>query len=214
MHLGRTLALARTTGGEPIRLAREAPRPPRPHRVLLVDTSTSMEAQEGFLERLAQGMQALPVRAEVYGFSVRLFAWRRRGEGGAIWAGGTRIGESLLQYLHGPGRHLTRRSYVMVVSDGWETGDLAFLVRALGGLTRRAGRVDWLCPIAGSDGFEPTCRGLRAALGVGVAVYDVHDTASFERYLAAAFRPGHGASESVDRGWQPSRRRRGAWPSV
>ncbi len=207
IRLGDTLALSRRTGGEPIRLALEAPRPPRPHRVLLVDTSTSMDAQEGFLERFARGMQRPPVEAEVYGFAVRLFAWRRHGgEGGALWAGGTRIGESLLQYLHGPGRHLTRRSHVMVVSDGWETGDIRHLTQALAGLSRRAGRVDWLCPIAASEGFEPTCRGLRAALQSGMSIYDVHDVASFARYLEG-FRRRPSGPGSVLEGWHPARRR-------
>jgi uncharacterized protein with von Willebrand factor type A (vWA) domain len=83
----------------------------------------------------------------------------------------------------------------MIWSDGWETGDIHVLERALGALGARAGRVDWLCPIAGSAGFAPTCRGLQAALEAGIAVYDVHDGPTFARYvdrLVAAGRVGHG----------------------
>lgn len=214
IHVGRTLALSRQTGGEPMRLSREAVRPPRPHRVLLLDTSTSMDALEGFLERLAAGMQRLPVQAEVYGFAVHLFAWRRHArEGGALWAGGTRIGDSLLEYLHGPGRRLTRASQVLIVSDGWETGSISQLTQALTALTRKAGRVDWACPIAGSDGFEPTCRGLQAALACGISVYDVHDTTSFGHYLQARNRRPHlGRRVRPDerlqgRAWHPARAR-------
>lgn len=180
------------TQGEPLHLLRAARPTPLAHRVFLVDTSASMRAEDGFAATLAQALAAAPVGAEVRAFDVDLLPGRwpqsARPEGG-----GTRIGESLVRYLRGPGRRLSALSHVMIWSDGWETGGIGVLETALDVLVRRAGRVDWLCPVAASEGFRPTCRGLAAALARGIAVYDVHDARTFARYVDHLEAGGVGA---------------------
>lgn len=179
----RTWRASRRSQGEPLRLLRAGRPQPPAQRVLLVDTSASMHDSNGWYAGLARLLARPPASVEVRAFDVDLVPGRWP-HGGEVRGGGTRIGQSLLAYLRGPGRRLGSSSHVMLLSDGWETGDIAVLDRALRALGRRAGRVDWLCPLAGTDGFEPTCRGLASALRQGIAVYDVHDTASFARYVA------------------------------
>lgn len=194
IELRRTWRQSLRTLGEPVRVARQRRPVPAPHRVLLVDTSASMEGSDGFAATLARALAAMPIAAEVRAFDVDLLPGRWP-QTGRPEGGGTQIGVSLVRYLRGPGRRLRGESHVMIWSDGWETGDIHVLERALGALGARAGRVDWLCPIAGSAGFAPTCRGLQAALEAGIAVYDVHDGPTFARYvdrLVAAGRVGHG----------------------
>ena len=202
------VALAQTwrkslhTQGEPLRLLHAARPTPPPHRVFLVDTSASMQAEDGFAATLAQALAAAPAGTEVRAFDVDLLPGRwpqaSRPEGG-----GTRIGQSLLRYLRGPGRRLGPESHVMIWSDGWETGEIAVLERALASVARRAGRVDWLCPVAATEGFRPTCRGLAAALGLGITVYDVHDEATFARYVdrLEAGRRGRDRGEGGEGRW-------------
>lgn len=185
----RTWRRSRKSQGEPLRLWRAGrPRPPA-QRVLLVDTSASMQEGGGWYAAFARLLARPPASVEVRAFDVDLQPGRWPGAGGAR-GGGTRIGQSLLAYLRGPGRKLGKQSHVMILSDGWETGDIAVLERALHALRRRVGRVDWLCPLAGTEGFAPTCRGLVIALRQGVTVYDVHDTPSFARYVARLEREG------------------------
>lgn len=180
---GATWHASRQTRGEPLRLVRQAPPRPPAHRVLLVDTSASMHEGERWLTELARALARPPARVEVRAFDQDLRPGRWPGRAGAPAQGGTRIGPSLVAYLRGPGRRLRRGSHVMILSDGWETGDIRVLERALAALVGRAGRVDWLSPLAGTRGFQPTCRGLVTALRYGIGVYDVHDAASFGRYV-------------------------------
>ena len=61
------------------------------------------------------------------------------------WSGGTRIGESLSAFLDGWPRLVDRRTVVVVLSDGWETGNPEVLAEALATLAppgRSAGLVE------------------------------------------------------------------------
>lgn len=79
----------------------------------------------------------------------------------AEWGGGTQIGASLSSL---PRDAIDHRTVVFVVSDGLETGDIDVLERELAGVSRRAGSVFWLNPLAGASEYEPTARGMAAAL--------------------------------------------------
>jgi uncharacterized protein with von Willebrand factor type A (vWA) domain len=81
------------------------------------------------------------------------------------WAGGTRIGECLAQFNreHAP-RIVHSRTAVLVMSDGYDTGDPQQLSAALAQLRRRARRVVWLNPLSNRPGYAPICQGMQAAL--------------------------------------------------
>jgi uncharacterized protein with von Willebrand factor type A (vWA) domain len=53
---------------------------------------------------------------------------------------------------------------VLVLSDGYDTGEPEQLVDALVRLRRRARRVVWLNPLCGQAGYAPVSRGMAAAL--------------------------------------------------
>jgi uncharacterized protein with von Willebrand factor type A (vWA) domain len=53
---------------------------------------------------------------------------------------------------------------VIIVSDGYDTGEPELLDEALATLRRRARRLVWLNPLLGLPGFRPESRGMRAAL--------------------------------------------------
>jgi uncharacterized protein with von Willebrand factor type A (vWA) domain len=81
------------------------------------------------------------------------------------WAGGTRIGANLkvLNDVWGP-RGLTRGAVVVIVSDGWERGDVPAMVREMQRLRRLAHTLVWVNPLAGEPGYEPLAQGMAAAL--------------------------------------------------
>ncbi|MGZ5677012.1 MAG: VWA domain-containing protein, partial [Usitatibacter sp.] len=83
----------------------------------------------------------------------------------AGWAGGTRIGECLRDFNrdHAP-RLVHSRTGVIVVSDGYDTGEPQLLGQALATLARRARRIVWLNPLLGRPGFSPESRGMQAAM--------------------------------------------------
>ena len=81
------------------------------------------------------------------------------------WAGGTRIGESLATFNRSYAASvLNRRSVVIIVSDGYDTGPPEQLAAELAAVRRRARRVVWLNPMLGWQGYEPVARGMAAAL--------------------------------------------------
>jgi len=91
-------------------------------------------------------------------------AMRALSEAEAAWGGGTRIGGSLASLHDRSPEAVDRRTVVFLVSDGLEMGDVDVLERELSWLSRRTRRVFWLNPLAAGEGYEPTARGMAAAL--------------------------------------------------
>ena len=83
----------------------------------------------------------------------------------AGWAGGTRIGECLRAFDRDHGLRLVHsRTGVIVVSDGYDTGEPELLAEALAALKRRARRLVWINPLLQQPGFTLDGRGMQAAL--------------------------------------------------
>jgi len=194
LDMRRTLQAAIHTEGMPLRLAyRRRKLVPR-KLVFLCDVSGSMEpyarAMIMFLEAAARAGR----HVEAFAFGTRLSrltpqlrdldparSLRLAGAAMPDWGGGTRIGESLRAYneLHGR-RGLTRGAVVVVVSDGWERGDLGLLDTELGRLHRQAHRLVWVNPLKGHAGFEPLAGGMRVALRHSDVFVEGHNLAALE----------------------------------
>ena len=80
------------------------------------------------------------------------------------WGGGTKIGASLAQLRTSSPEAVSRESAVFVLSDGLEMDDVDTLEREAARVSRRAGAVFWLNPLAASIEYEPTACGMAAAL--------------------------------------------------
>jgi uncharacterized protein with von Willebrand factor type A (vWA) domain len=99
-----------------------------------------------------------------------VFATRRGDPAAALeraevaWGGGTKIGESLTALRERWPHAVSRRTVTLVVSDGLEVGDVAELESGMAWLAGRSNAVVWLNPLATSTAYEPTCRGMDAAL--------------------------------------------------
>ena len=70
---------------------------------------------------------------------------------------------------------------MIVLSDGWDTGDPDILGSALREIHRRAGRVIWLNPLLGSPSYQPLTGGMQAALPHVDVFAPSHDLESLER---------------------------------
>jgi len=81
------------------------------------------------------------------------------------WSGGTRIGYSLHQFNHqyGPRLH-SKRTVVVIMSDGWDLGGKDLLRREMETLSKGAYCVIWLNPLAGDPDYRPMCQGMQTAL--------------------------------------------------
>ena len=176
--LRRSLRRAVATGGEALRLARRVRPVERPQLVLLCDTSGSMDPHTRFLLAFALSLRRVVRRAQVFAFNTELTPitpWLSRAAlartfarlAAAVpdWSGGTRIGECLADFVR---RHLPwtvdGRTVVVILSDGLDRGDPAVLARAVAAIQRSARRLIWLNPLKGDPRYQPTARGMAAAL--------------------------------------------------
>jgi uncharacterized protein with von Willebrand factor type A (vWA) domain len=82
----------------------------------------------------------------------------------AAWGGGTRIGHAIGTVRRQHPTRVDRDTVVLVISDGLEVGEIDVLERELAWLSQRTATVLWANPLAASAAYEPTCRGMAAAL--------------------------------------------------
>ncbi|MBO0849716.1 MAG: VWA domain-containing protein, partial [Pseudonocardia sp.] len=198
IDLRRTLRAAGRTAGDPVRLTRRRPHP-RPRRlVVLCDISGSMEPYARALIQFlycAAGVE----RAEVFTFATRLtrltralaratpaLALERAGRLAPDWSGGTRIGTALRRFNDDYGRPGTARgAVVLIVSDGWDTGDPRVLAREMARLRAVAYRVVWANPRTRLPGYEPLAGGIAAALPHCDATVSAHSLDAMGELLEA-----------------------------
>jgi uncharacterized protein with von Willebrand factor type A (vWA) domain len=200
LDLRRTIRHGIPRGGELIDLKYRI-RKRKPGRlVILLDVSGSMNPYSLFLLKFAYALQKHFQRVHTFLFSTQLVditptlktpslsealvALSREDAG---WAGGTKIGESLGEFLRLYGRRLlSRDTLLMILSDGWDTGEPDVLAAELAVAKRRVGKLIWLNPLLGLEGYEPVTRGMSAALpfiDVFAAAHNLESLLALERHL-------------------------------
>lgn len=80
------------------------------------------------------------------------------------WGAGTTIGACLKEVLTADPFVVDNDTVCVVVSDGWDAGDLDRLREQMTELDRRCRRVLWFNPRAAADGYEPKVGGMETAL--------------------------------------------------
>ena len=197
-----TLRQARRTGGEVFRLIGRSPKATARRLVVLCDISGSMEPYARAMIQLLY-CAAGGANAEVFSFATRLTrltpvlarslpgpAIERAGRAAPDWRGGTRIGETLAEFNHAYGRRgMARGAVVVIVSDGWETGDPRLLAKQMERLSLVAFRVVWVNPRTKSAGYLPLAAGMAAAWPHCDAVVSGHSLAALEDLRAALADP-------------------------
>ena len=193
----RSFRKAVGTGGEPLRFARRERAIEEPRLVVLCDTSGSMDRHVRFLLSFLLALKKAARRTELFAFNtslVRLTPWvspakvaatlDRLAAGVPGWSGGTQIGKSLGAFVE---RYLDElvdaRTVVVIVSDGLDRGDTAELASAMRAIRSRARRVIWLNPLLGDARYEPTARGMAAALPYVDVFASAHNLESLERLV-------------------------------
>lgn len=199
LNLRRSLRQSLKTGGELIELSYKRRKPKRTKLVVICDVSGSMDGYSRLLLQFVYGLQNSFAKVETFVFSTSLSritghlknrtyqrALERLSSRVRGWSGGTRIGESLTTFNTEWLRRLDKRTIVIILSDGWDTGEPEQLTAALAQLKKRAGRLIWLNPLLGSSTYQPMTRGMQTALPFINVFAPAHDLASLralEPYL-------------------------------
>lgn len=199
VNLRRSLRLSLKTGGELIDLAYKERRPKRTKLFVICDVSGSMDIYSRLLLQFVYGLQNSFAKVESFVFATSLAritgdlknktyqrALDRLATNIRGWSGGTRIGASLAMFNDQWLARIDKRTIVIILSDGWDTGEPEKLVTALAMLKRRAGRLIWLNPLLGSADYAPVTKGMQAALpfiNVFAPAHDLHSLRALEPHL-------------------------------
>ena len=191
VNLRRSLRLSLKTGGELIDLAFKQRRPKRTKLIVICDVSGSMDMYSRLLLQFVYGLQNSFAKVESFVFATSLAritgdlknktyqrALDRLSANVRGWSGGTRIGASLAMFYEQWQRRIDKRTVIIILSDGWDTGDPEQLATALARLQKRAGRLIWLNPLLGTADYAPVTRGMQAALPFINVFAPAHDLAS------------------------------------
>ena len=178
INLRRTIRHGISRGGDLIELYFRGRKLQQLKLVVVLDVSGSMNPYSIFFVRFAYALQKYFKRVDTFLFSTQLTeitsmlrarhlrdALESLAGHAAGWSGGTKIGDSLHDLNLRYGRRLfSRDTVLMVLSDGWDTGDPEMLKKELSDIKRRVRKVIWLNPLLGMDDYQPITRGMSAAL--------------------------------------------------
>ncbi len=201
LDLRRSLRRSLTQGGELVDLVRRGRRQKQRPLVLLCDISGSMEPYSRlllhFIYAVSHPRSAEPgvSRVEAFAFGTRLTRLTRelaeRDVDRALqaaahriedWGGGTRTGDALREFNFAWSRRLLGQgAAVLIISDGWDRGDIDLLGHEMERLHRSCHRLIWLNPLLGSPDYQPLTRGIMAALPHIDDFLPVHNLASLEQ---------------------------------
>jgi uncharacterized protein len=187
-------------GGEIIDLVRRKKRIKKTRVVLLCDVSGSMDCYSRFLIQFMYGLQNELWGVETFVFSTSLsrithlirtkdIANALEKISGSIlgWSGGTNIGRSLHTFNRNFAPSIvTHRTVVVIISDGWDRGDVSLLEREMQDIKRRCKKIIWLNPLLASENYEPLCKGMQAALpylDLFLSVHNVNSLVTLGRTL-------------------------------
>ena len=199
MHWAGVMRHAARTGGELMVLPRLARREQPLPLLVLVDVSGSMERYARLLLAFLHAATRDHARRDVFAFGTHLTdltpAFRLADSDAMLaaaslaiedFAGGTKLGESLATLRERHSRRLVgRRTLVLVITDGLDTGEPEELSRELAWLKRRSKRLLWLNPLLRFDGYAPTARGAAVLHSQAHGMLAVHNLSRLQDLAAS-----------------------------
>ncbi len=192
----RTMRHSLRYGGEVVQLMRRGPKIGKTKMVLLCDVSGSMDVYTKFLLQFLYGVQNGLRGVETVVFSTRMSRitslLRRRHIDAALdlignavqdWSGGTKIGQCFKEFNDKMAPNMvSSKTLVVIISDGWDTGDTTVLDAEMARLKSRSHRIIWLNPLLGNPGYQPLCQGMHTALPYIHDFMPVHSAESLRQF--------------------------------
>jgi uncharacterized protein with von Willebrand factor type A (vWA) domain len=178
IDLRRTMRRSLKYGGDILEFQSRKRKLKKTRIILLCDVSGSMECYSRFLIQFMFGLQNELWGVDTFVFSTSLTritslirskaitaALEKVSQQALGWSGGTNIGRSLQIFNRDFAPALVdHRTIVILISDGWECGDLNLLQQEMQRLKRRVSKMLWLNPLLGDKNYEPLCKGMQTVL--------------------------------------------------
>ena len=194
VDLRRSMRASLATGGDLAQLVRRSRRRRKVRIVAACDVSGSMDLYSRFFLQFLHALQRSAAHVESFVFAARLTRVTHHLAAGRLndalepmaldvrdWSSGTRIGASLGELAVRWQRLLDRHTLVVILSDGWDTGEPELLDAALTSIRQRVDQVIWLNPLLGNPGYRPATIGLLTAMPHVDVFAPLHDIASLRQ---------------------------------
>jgi uncharacterized protein with von Willebrand factor type A (vWA) domain len=174
IDIRRTIRHSISKGGLMLDLAYKKKRREKRKVVFLLDVSGSMDTYSYYLLRYVMVLRKYFRELEFFTFSTHLThvtpmlraeneeqVLRAVGKNVHSWSSGTKIGESLSEFLSKYGhKFLSQKHIVVILSDGLETGSVTQLKEAVGTIRRKCRTLIWLNPLKGMKDYQPIQQGM------------------------------------------------------
>lgn len=174
IDIRRTIRHSISKGGLMLDLAHKKKRKEKRKVVFILDVSGSMDTYSYYLLRYVMVLKKYFKELEFFTFSTHLThvtpmlrakkehqILREVGKNVQSWSSGTKIGESLTEFLDTYGsKFLSQKHIVVILSDGLETGNVAQLKNAVSTIRRKCKTLIWLNPLKGMQGYQPIQKGM------------------------------------------------------
>jgi uncharacterized protein with von Willebrand factor type A (vWA) domain len=177
INLRRTLQLELKKGGDSPSIFHSMKKISKANVVLLCDVSGSMSNSSRDLVNLCCALKRSIARSEIFLFSTKLkrityFCAKYKPSELALripkidigFGGGTKIGHCLQEFNRLYGHLLTRKTTVIIFSDGWDVGDITILKREMKQIHERANSVVWINPFLDQKEYSVQTVGMKTAL--------------------------------------------------
>jgi len=146
--------------------------------VVLMDISGSMDHYTRILMHFIHTIYSSGNKVEAFTFGTRLTRvtqhLRQKDINDSIeminnlvkdWSGGTKIGETIQEFnLRWARRVLGNGAIVILITDGWDTGNTTILNQEFNRLSKSCHRIIWLNPNLGYQDFKPLTLGVQVIL--------------------------------------------------
>ena len=174
IDIRRTVRHSIPKGGLMLDLAHKKRRKEKRKVVFLLDVSGSMDTYSYYLLRYVMVLRKYFKELEFFTFSTHLThvtpllraqneqqVLKSVGKNVHSWSSGTKIGESLTEFLSQYGhKFLSQKHIVVILSDGLETGSVTQLKEAVGTIRRKCKTLIWLNPLKGMKDYQPIQKGM------------------------------------------------------
>lgn len=197
LDLKQTIRTNMRKGGEIQQLVFSKKKDRKLKLVLLCDVSRSMDLYSRFFIHLIYAFQNAYDKIETFVFSTALYqvsellnnnefdqAFQMISERVPHWSGGTTIGSCLHDFTQNFGQGmLDKKTIVLMLSDGWDTGEPVVMKEAMKAIYKKSKKVIWLNPLAGNADFSPEVIGMKTALPYIDVLASAHNLESLKQVL-------------------------------
>ena len=174
INIRNTIRHGVSKGGMLLDLSYRRKRKEKRKVVFLLDVSGSMDTYSYYLLRYVMVLKKYFKSLEFFTFSTQLThvtpmlranneqqVLNQIGKKVHSWSSGTKIGESLMEFLSVYGhKFLSQKHIVVILSDGLETGNVTVLQNAVRAIRRKCKTLVWLNPLKGMEGYQPIQKGM------------------------------------------------------